>query len=452
MKKTNTTLLALVLALGITGTAFAGPFADVPANNWAYSAVNQLAKSGIVDGYGDSTFRGDKTITRYEMAIIIAKAMEHADKANAADKVLIDKLTTEYDTELSALGVRVAKLEDKTKIAVNYESRIRYSHDRNKATGATNNGIGTSAFDWRQRIWFGGAVNDNVTYGARLEATNITFGSGGAGAIAANRMWFEAKNFLGTFDSARLGRFGTYNYTNGLLMGKSSNCDGIILTKKLSNEVTVAGLLFDTGTNSEVKMINFDYKANNSLKFNAAYESANFNGGAWPYASSSDLNGLKIQSLDLGTQVKLGGGLTLTGEYVATKDKTNNTTPKAYAIQLTNGTSPYFAPNALLVNSTKAHTDAWAVVYRSIDNHAVPVTSTFSGFQPVMTGYENGVNNTGIAQDNDVKGWLVAYQNVVSKNVVWTLEVQSLKQKSAPAAGLAAAKDVVWDTSFQFMF
>ena len=465
MKKPHITLLTLTLVLGVTGTAFAGAFADVPANNWSYAAVNQLAKDGIVNGYGDGTFRGDNTITRYEMAIIVAKAIERNEKANAADKLLIDKLKAEYADELSSLGVRVAKIEDKTKININYESRIRYSHDGNKATASSsgNSGIGTAAFDWRQRIWLGGAVNDNVTYGARIEATNGPFGSNSGLGLVFNRAWFEAKNFMGgTFDSARIGRFGTYNYGNGLLQGKSSNCDGVILTKKLGSKVTAAGLLFDAGYNSEVKMLNFDYKANKNVKINVAYEDGNFsNNTNWPVSGTNNLypdittaGGLKVQSFDVGTQMKLGNGLTLTGEYVSTKDVTNNKTPKAYAIQLTNGVSPYFVPNALIVNSNNAHTDAWAVVYRSIDNNAVPVTSTFNGYQPVMTGYANGVNGAGIAQDNDVKGWLVEYQNVISKNVVWTIEVQSLKQKSStPAAGFTTlAKDTVWDTSFQFMF
>ncbi|MBP2642661.1 MAG: hypothetical protein H6Q67_548 [Firmicutes bacterium] len=454
MKKTLFALLmALVLVFGVTGFAYAGPFADVAANNWAYNAINQLAKAGIIDGYGDGVFHGDKTITRYEMAIIVAKAIEHADKADAVNKALIDKLAAEYADELNSLGVRVAKLEDKTKVALTYESRIRYTHDGNKATGSTNNGIGTNAFDWRQRIWLGGAVNDNVTYGARIEATNGTFGSGSALSTGFNRAWFEAKNFMGSFDSARIGRFGTYNYTNGLLSGKSSNCDGVILTKKISDKATFAGLLFDTGANSEVKLLNVDYKPNSNLKYNFAYEDANFSAGTWPLSSSTDLtNGLKTRSYDFGTQMKLGN-LRLTGEYVYTKDITaGNIGRKAYAFQLTNGVMPYFFPNALIVDSTKAHTDAWAVIYRSIDNHAVPVTSTFSGYQVVFTGYENGVNGTGLAQDNDVKGWSAEYQNVVSKNVVWTIEVQSLKQKSTPNAGTATAKDVVWDTSLQFIF
>jgi len=113
MKRSLMCILALMFVLSIASSAFAGPFADVPAKHWSYDAINQLAKAGIVDGYGDGTFKGDKTITRYEMAIIVAKSMERADKANTENKTLIEKLSKEYAQELATLGVRVTTLEKK---------------------------------------------------------------------------------------------------------------------------------------------------------------------------------------------------------------------------------------------------------------------------------------------------------------------------------------------------
>ena len=109
MKKSLIVTLALVFVLGIAGTAFAAnPFVDVPAKHWSYDAVAKLAQAGIVDGYGDGTFKGDKTMTRYEMATVVAKAMAKSDKADAEQKAAIDKLAAEYSAELSNLGVKVA--------------------------------------------------------------------------------------------------------------------------------------------------------------------------------------------------------------------------------------------------------------------------------------------------------------------------------------------------------
>lgn len=100
-------VLGMAMALGVTASAYAAnPFSDVPANSWAYDAVNKLAAEGIIDGYPNGTFGGDRLMTRYEMAQIVAKAM--AKGAN------VDRLAAEFDDELDSLGVRVAGLEKKS--------------------------------------------------------------------------------------------------------------------------------------------------------------------------------------------------------------------------------------------------------------------------------------------------------------------------------------------------
>ena len=90
-------VLAMAMALGVTASAYAAnPFSDVPAGHWAYDSVNKLAAAGIVDGYGNGTFGGDRLMTRYEMAQIVAKAM--AKGAN------VDRLAAEFADELDSLA------------------------------------------------------------------------------------------------------------------------------------------------------------------------------------------------------------------------------------------------------------------------------------------------------------------------------------------------------------
>ena len=48
-----------------------GPFADVPTTHWAYDAVQQLAARGMVAGYSDGAFSGRRTLTRYELAVVL---------------------------------------------------------------------------------------------------------------------------------------------------------------------------------------------------------------------------------------------------------------------------------------------------------------------------------------------------------------------------------------------
>lgn len=67
--------LTCMAMLGVTTAFVANPFSDVTPDSWAYQAVDQLATVGIINGYPDGTFKGQKDITRFEMAQMIAKGM-----------------------------------------------------------------------------------------------------------------------------------------------------------------------------------------------------------------------------------------------------------------------------------------------------------------------------------------------------------------------------------------
>ena len=139
MKKTLVSALTTALVVGAASTTFAAanPFSDVPADHWAYDAVAQLAQDGVVNGYGDGTYRGQQNITRYEMAQIIAKAMAKTD-VSAADKAMIDKLAAEFSDELNNLGVRVSNLEKKVD-NVKFDGFVRYEYVRRNKEGGDNN-------------------------------------------------------------------------------------------------------------------------------------------------------------------------------------------------------------------------------------------------------------------------------------------------------------------------
>ncbi|MBR2140441.1 MAG: S-layer homology domain-containing protein, partial [Phascolarctobacterium sp.] len=117
-------------------------------------SVAKLAAAGVVDGYADGAFDGDKLMTRYEMAQIVAKAM-----AKGAD---CDKLAAEFADELDTLGVRVAKLE-KGADAVKITGNIRYHYTQNDGDDKGH------ATKLRSRIFFKGAINDDWTYTGMLE-------------------------------------------------------------------------------------------------------------------------------------------------------------------------------------------------------------------------------------------------------------------------------------------
>ena len=128
MKKTLVSALATALVVGAASTTFAAanPFSDVPRDHWAYDAVTQLAADGVVEGYGDGTYRGDRNITRYEMAQMTAKAMAKGDMS-ASDRALVDRLAAEFADELNNLGVRVSNLEKHADM-VQWKGKLEYTY------------------------------------------------------------------------------------------------------------------------------------------------------------------------------------------------------------------------------------------------------------------------------------------------------------------------------------
>lgn len=138
-------IVMFIFSLGATAFAASPSFNDVPKDHWAYKAVNNLVKAGLVEGYDDKTYRGDKAITRYEFAIVTTKALENYDKANTANKEAIDKLTREFATELNTLGTRVTKVENKIgSFKFNGDFRIRYEWAPDGTTLASwPGGVGT---------------------------------------------------------------------------------------------------------------------------------------------------------------------------------------------------------------------------------------------------------------------------------------------------------------------
>jgi len=170
-------VLAMAMALGVTASAYAAnPFSDVPAGHWAYDSVAKLAAAGVVDGYADGAFDGDKLMTRYEMAQIVAKAM-----AKGAD---CDKLAAEFADELDTLGVRVAKLE-KSADAVKITGNIRASYRDNK---------GGEYSKLRTRLFVKGQINDDWSYTARIQnEQDFMVNNGEDGDVNVNWAFVEGK-------------------------------------------------------------------------------------------------------------------------------------------------------------------------------------------------------------------------------------------------------------------
>lgn len=170
------TAMAALFATAAFTVSAANPFADVDTSSWAYQAVSQLSDQGVVDGYPDGTFKGDKNVSRYELAQIIARLMAKEESLNDSQKAMVQKLSAEYADDLQNLGVRVKELEKKTgNLSTITELRVqdipRYDnvYKDNKSSH--------DELSLRVRINTMANVNDRSTVYSQLETTMSMNGS-----------------------------------------------------------------------------------------------------------------------------------------------------------------------------------------------------------------------------------------------------------------------------------
>lgn len=170
------TAMAALFATAAFTVSAANPFADVDTSSWAYQAVSQLSDQGVVDGYPDGTFKGDKNVSRYELAQIIARLMAKEDSLNDSQKAAVQKLSAEYADDLQNLGVRVKELEKKTgNLSTITELRVqdipRYDNVYKDSKSSHDE------LSLRVRINTMANVNDRSTVYSQLETTMSMNGS-----------------------------------------------------------------------------------------------------------------------------------------------------------------------------------------------------------------------------------------------------------------------------------
>ena len=177
MKKTVAAAVAAAVVVGVSSTSYAAianPFTDVPQGHWAYQSIEKLRQAGIIEGYTDeygrpnSLFRGDRNITRYEVAQMVARAL--AKNPTGANKAELDRLAAEFRDELDALGVRVANLE-KYADKVIWHGKLEYTYHQLKVD-PLNTGKKAKVTDngYIFRFEPEAEVNDHWTLHARIDA------------------------------------------------------------------------------------------------------------------------------------------------------------------------------------------------------------------------------------------------------------------------------------------
>ena len=250
MKKILALAAIAALTAGVSAYA-ANPFSDVTPDDWAYQAVSDLSDQGVVEGYPDGTFKGERNMTRYELAQIIARLMAKEDQLNAEQKATLDKLAGEYADELANLGVRVGNLEKKVgNIYWSGDARMRY---QDKSLDKADN------WDGRMRINVKAQVNDSTTFNGRL-TYNMNFksddGNNPTDDTKDNGVYMDvlnAKHYFGKDVALTLGRYAN-NFGNqaGWRFGDSHDFDGAELAYNNGKLNVAAGFgQFDTNYNKK---------------------------------------------------------------------------------------------------------------------------------------------------------------------------------------------------------
>ena len=228
MKKILALAAVAALTAGVSAYA-ANPFSDVTPSDWAYQAVVDLSEQGVVEGYPDGTFKGERNITRYEMAQIIARMLAKEDQLNAEQRATLDKLAGEYADELANLGVRVSNLEKKVgNIYWSGDARMRY---QNKATD-------DDSWNGRMRINVKGQVNDSTYVQGRLNATMDFKESKDDSDVQFDQLF--ANHDFGKAATVRLGRIPVaFGDQGGWLYGDSYGVDGAEATIHAGDKVNL---------------------------------------------------------------------------------------------------------------------------------------------------------------------------------------------------------------------
>jgi hypothetical protein len=361
LKAAVTTALTVAFAV----PAFANPFTDVPAKHWAYDAVNKLAQAGVITGYSDGTFKGDKTVSRYEMASMIASAMQK--NLNNDQKQIVDQLSKEFATELTEMGIKVETLDKKVDnmVKISGDARLRYA-------AIDNNGDDS---DFRARVSFDGKINDNMKFNARV-TTNDTkydaaFSPRSGIALDTANVTFDALGLTNTIGRQDM-KLGNGSLMDTQMTGLSTKINGLKLfagNMKDQNRLYAGEYGFNLGSAA----ITADYINNDTT-------------GDDTYGANA--------------VIKLTSGVSALGEFYKTDgDTTDSANAAAYGLKF-----------------TKLGLTA---LYRDVDANALllPYSNMTSG------------DLTPIADNNGFKGLEVQYDRNLAKNVALNVKYQDFERQ-----------------------
>jgi len=402
MKKISVVLIvAFILGIaGVAGAAANNPFSDVPQGHWAYSAVSQLARDGVIEGDSDKVFNGNKTISRYEMALIVTRAMAKMDKADKADAELIKKMVAEFSNELNNLGVRVTNLEDKTgKTEIYALGFIKNDyHDLGKDN--------TPYFErgFKYIIGFNHRVDGNFVLTAENEyINNINY------AVGATPITNECKQIN------LHGNIGTTNVTLGKYTHYDAIFDGFIMGAK----ATFGDKL---KTTLQYGRVGYEYYADASFE-SASTHHANYD----PLFVFS--NGLTPQYFAAEMSYPVSKDTTISGSY-STASHHGYDTQKYSLIQVDRNLNKDLSLKAFYGKSNFEDNNKTYSLGVQYKNAIPPVLGSYGIWARYLNVDSNSVIKSGYWGWNRIhgaKGPQIGYDVVLIKNTILSFEIDRMK-------------------------
>ena len=431
MKKILALAAVAALTAGVSAYA-ANPFSDVTPDDWAFQAVSDLSVQGVVEGYPDGSFKGERNMTRYELAQIVARLMAKEDQLNAEQQATLDKLAGEYADELANLGVRVANLEKKVgNISWSGDARMQYQHNLDGAKDHED------SWNGRMRINVQGQVNDQVTVNGRFvtnmyfknadtddgkttmdrinakwepnESTYVTIGRQGVALDQTGTFWDEDGVFDGVaagWDNGKIGVEAGY--------GRFKDAYKDVIWKDVDSTEAWYGKL--TGHFNDTADLSAFYLKNTH--------------GANADGLEPEEVGTKVDAWGVGTNIALGGDFSLDGDYVRTSANKGNGHAALWTAGLNYGEvdTDKVGSWALGVHYVKAGAGSYL-----LGNSALDMTDQLE------YGYDAG---------EDVHFWVAKAGVAVQKNV----ELDAYYNFAAKASGDVEDPDDTWGIELNYAF
>lgn len=363
LKKNKALAISMGIFLGLTGTSFAqstsdadkvssenkvsvtdneninanvDSFSDVPKGHWAYEALDYLAQHGVIEGYKDGTFQGNRTMTRYEMASIVANAMK-SDKGDIGDKAVLNQLKEEFSEDLKQMQSQIDKntsdisklKEDTERFKISGFGRVSWDNDNIKGYNDQNDN-NRFYLDLKGKF----KVNDDWNFNFESEtnqryaryvtsAGDVKYHEGhGDEDGVIQRVWAEGNIDKLHVDVGR--RWRGLGFQNVLL---GNETDGIVLDYPLDNNGLKALAFYqkptDAGYDFAMYGLGVQGPVSDNLQINLAYAQLdidkNESPGYDPYNGNKPLvNTFGSHGLVLSAMWNPMKNITLIGDYVLT--------------------------------------------------------------------------------------------------------------------------------------